>query len=344
MSEDITNLIKNCTYCQVNRPAARHEPLQPTSLPDQPWSLIGADLLDFNGSQYLVVIDYYSRFIELAYMPSTTTLAVKSKLDSFFARWGDPVTLVTDNGPQFSSSEFEEFAKEHEFQHCTSSPHFPQANGQAERAVQVAKTILRQVNPMAALKVYRATPHSSTGFSPAQLMMGRNIRTSLPTLPSQTEPRWPDSQLVWINDDKAKQAYAAAYNKRHGVRPLKELEPGDRVVTRTDKEKTWSAPGRVVNRHEAPRSYVVERDDGAIYRRNRRHIRVVPKDTPVPQRQRQVIEHYAIPPVPPRLEPVGQPNAAPVRENRIAPGNPPGIDRNMTRSGRTVRPVQRMDL
>ena len=82
----------------------------------------------------------------------------------------------------------------------------------------------------------------------------------------------------------------------------------------------------------------------SVNRRDRHHIRVVPADTPVQQRQSQVIEDNAIPPVPPRQELIEQPNAAPVMENRIEPDNPPGIDMNKTCSERTVRPVQLKDL
>ena len=97
-----------------------------------------------NGQQYMVVVDYYSRYIELVYLADTITHTVTAKLKCIFARFGIPDLLVSDNGPQFSSKEFRQFADLLGFTHQTSSPYYPQANGQSERAVQVAKTILRQ--------------------------------------------------------------------------------------------------------------------------------------------------------------------------------------------------------
>ena len=175
IGEEIIQIVQQCAHCQKYKPTTAKEPMVPTVLLDRPWQMLGVDLLDFNGQQYMVVVDYYSRYIELVYLADTITHTVTAKLKCIFARFGIPDLLVSDNGPQFSSKEFRQFADLLGFTHQTSSPYYPQANGQSERAVQVAKTILRQSDPMLALLAYRSTPHVSTGFSPAQLLMGRRI-------------------------------------------------------------------------------------------------------------------------------------------------------------------------
>ncbi|KAK5921824.1 hypothetical protein CgunFtcFv8_019149 [Champsocephalus gunnari] len=129
-------------------------------------------------------------------MPTTTSAHVILKLRATFARHGIPEQVVSDNGPQFSSDVFRGFACDMDFTHTTSSPHNPQGNGYAERAVQTAKGILRQKDPLLALMVYRSSPHSSTGVSPAELLMGRKIRTTLPTLAKNLQPKWPSRHHI----------------------------------------------------------------------------------------------------------------------------------------------------
>ena len=99
-----------------------------------------------------------------------------------FARWGLCDKITTDNGPQFSSDEFRQFANDYTFQHVTSSSGFPQSNGEAERAVQIAKKILVQDDPSLGLMTYRATPDAATGRSPAMMMTRREMETLLPCL------------------------------------------------------------------------------------------------------------------------------------------------------------------
>jgi transposase InsO family protein len=137
----------------------------------------------FKGRDYLVMIDYFSRWIEVVSLSTTTAAACISKLKDFFERFGIPIELVSENGPQFTAVEFQTFADSYGFTHVTSSPYLPNANGAAERAVQTSKRILEQEDPWIGLMIYRDTVIAATGHSPSQLMMGRHIRTTLPTLP-----------------------------------------------------------------------------------------------------------------------------------------------------------------
>ena len=93
--------------------------------------------------QYVLVIDYFSRYIEIAKLSSTSSDAIITHLTSIFARHGIPQVVVSDNGPQYSSEMFSKFASEYSFTHVTCSPKYPQYNGEAERAVRTIKSLLK---------------------------------------------------------------------------------------------------------------------------------------------------------------------------------------------------------
>jgi len=134
-------------------------------------------------STYLLVVDYYSRFIEIGRLSSLTAACVITHMKSIFARHGRPDELRTDNGPQYANAEFAAFMADWEIQHVTSSPKFPQSNGEAERAVKTIKDLLSKADdPYKALLEYRKTPLSN-GYSPGELSMGRKLQGSLPMLP-----------------------------------------------------------------------------------------------------------------------------------------------------------------
>nr|XP_050038416.2 uncharacterized protein LOC126535656 [Dermacentor andersoni] len=150
--------------------------LKPDAVPTgHPWEFLGMDLFQLNGQTFILVVDYYSRFPEVVTLRSTTAQAVIDALKSIFARHGIPQEGRSDNGPPFSSQEFAAFAASYGFNHRTSSPHYAQSNGEAERMVRTIKDLFRNSkDPYLALLRYRDTP-GVNGFSPAQLLMGRQL-------------------------------------------------------------------------------------------------------------------------------------------------------------------------
>ena len=111
------------------------EPLKPTPLPDGPWRDLAVDLMGplSPGHHLLVVVDYYSRYYEVVVVQTTTAGKVIDCLDDVFSRHGLPVSLKSDNGPQFASEEFQEYCKQNNIMHCKVTARWAQANGEVER-------------------------------------------------------------------------------------------------------------------------------------------------------------------------------------------------------------------
>ena len=216
-------------------------------------------------------MDYFSRYLEIAHLSNIRSEQVIGKLKNIFARWGVPEVLVSDNGTQFTSQNFQLFAKEYNFVQSFSSPHYPQANGEAESAVKIAKHILRQDDVFRALMAYRSTPVAATGVSPSELIMGRRMRTAMPVLSKTLKPKWPNLNTVRNRDKKTKERYRFYYDRHYSTKPLPELEEGEKVLLKLDNENKWTNSGIVKSVDHERRSCIIETPHGTI-RRNRRHI------------------------------------------------------------------------
>ena len=152
---------------------------------------VTTDLFELKGSTYLLVTDYYSRFVEVQKLSTTSSSFIVTQLKVIFARFGILGTLITVNGPQFDSQHMKEFAQAYEFQHTTTSPYYPQANALAEIMVKAVKKLLEHsADAYKALLSYKATPLAWCRYSPAELLMGRKIRTDVPQLKDNLIPKW----------------------------------------------------------------------------------------------------------------------------------------------------------
>ncbi|GAB1610332.1 uncharacterized protein K02A2.6-like, partial [Argonauta hians] len=287
LGQDLKEMIDTCRVCRENRPAQRREPLRPSPLPDRPWQKLGADLCTVENKDFLVVVDYYSLWLEVLPLRTTTANVIIRKMKQLFATHGIPEVLCSDNGPQFQCREFRDFAREYDFQQQTSSPGFPQANGEAESAVKIAKKLISQQSLDLALLSYRATPHSATRVSPAEALMGRPLKTLLPILPERLLPRAQRDERIREADHQAKQSQKTHYDRRHGVVPLTPLHCGDPVLIRTDVDRNWGSEGTVVAADPHNRSYLVN-TPGGVLRRNRRHLQHLPP-SPLKQTQSQPV-------------------------------------------------------
>ena len=179
-------MIADCEVCTQLRQLPAHAPLALWPHPPQVFYRIHIDFLGpIHNRSYLIIVDAYSKWVEAYVMgTSTSSLSVINKLYEYMARFGLPHTIVSDNGTQFTSSEFKMFCVSNGISHVTSPAYHPASNGQAESYVKVVKkgikscmlsnSNIKELNNKLCkyLFDYRNSVHSSTGSSPAQLVFG----------------------------------------------------------------------------------------------------------------------------------------------------------------------------
>ena len=120
------------------------EPLLQSALPNYPWERVASDLFELNGKTYVLVVDYYSRYIEVMQLKATNAVDVIAALKSIFSRHGIPAVLMSDNEPQYGSGAMEDFAKTYKFtSQAVQAIHKP-----TERAVKTAKRFFEHSRPV----------------------------------------------------------------------------------------------------------------------------------------------------------------------------------------------------
>ena len=159
MNADVEATVRDCLRCAEYPNKLPPEPLSPTPKLDLPFIEVGTDLVEFQSKHYILLVGYYSKFIEVDDLRDQSSSSVIQALKVQFFRHGIPEVCRGDNGPQFSCSYFKEFCHEYGINHVTSSPHCPRSNGEAERAIQTVKRLWRKTkDKQKALLDYRTTP------------------------------------------------------------------------------------------------------------------------------------------------------------------------------------------
>ena len=190
INNDLKEMVEKCDICQSQQNSTPIVQKYISEVPPHPWHTLGSDLFYFQRIDFLVVVDYFSKYLIVRKIPSSTSSAVIKELGMIFSEFGKPQIFRSDNGPCYSSQEFRFFMQNWLIEHRTSSPHFPQSNGLAESMVKVSKNLIekavRQDLPWNRLLLdYRCTPISSEIPSPAEILFGRKLRSSISILPSQ---------------------------------------------------------------------------------------------------------------------------------------------------------------
>ncbi|XP_062403787.1 uncharacterized protein K02A2.6-like [Sardina pilchardus] len=282
IDKTIEKRVKKCYPCQVVGKNAPPEELESTLLPDQPWMYLAIDLLSISEGNYLLaVIDYFSRWPEVAYMRVTSAKNVIDALEMMFQTHGYPKYLRSDNGQPFASREFHEYLTTHGITQLKGIPYWPQSNGEVERfnrtilkSVKIAKveqkdwkTVLKNF-----LFHYRTTPHTATGVSPAKLLMNRELGDKLPSFTGLS------TEFEGIQDKDAlyKLKRNIAANQRRGAKD-QGIETGDTVfcknLHKTNKldPNFETQPYEVIGKHG--NAVIVQQPNGPPRMRNAAHLK-----------------------------------------------------------------------
>ncbi|XP_037505621.1 uncharacterized protein LOC119381945 [Rhipicephalus sanguineus] len=326
MHKDVENFVASCDICQktTNRGSARKVPLERMPLVDTPFRKVAIDILcplkptTRRGNKYiLTLVDYATRFPEAIALPSIESERVAEALLKIFSRVGVPEEMLSDRGSNFTSELMSEVGRLLSLRLQTTTPYHPMANGLVEKFNGTLKKMLRRmcteqpkdwdrfIEPL--LFAYREVPQASTGFSPFELLYGRNVRGPLHIL----RELWTGSRL----EEEVKTAYqyvvdlrerlettcqiahealdqAGERYKRYYDRGAKAkiLHPGDQALLLLPTEHNklamkWKGPYTIRER-KGEVDYVVEIGDGAkTFHANmlkKYHTREPEPGTPVP--------------------------------------------------------------
>ncbi|XP_008179138.1 uncharacterized protein K02A2.6-like [Acyrthosiphon pisum] len=275
MNKDIEGVVNKCQICLKYRKTNTKEPLECSEVPDKPWQVVGTDLFYFQGKNYVLIVDYFSKFVEFVMIPKLTSSNTINAIKSNFSRHGVPETIRSDGGTQYTSEEFQKFIKEWHIKHIISSPTNAQSNGMVERHIQTIKKMLIKADEdnkdvYLTLLEYRNTPISKDLASPAEILMGRKIKGLLPIEDEKGKYVEVREKLIELQN-KQKQYYDK------NAKGLKELKEGDKVYLQKERNgKQWS-PGVIKNKIDGRRSYIVKLDKGGELWRNRRLLHKTPE-------------------------------------------------------------------
>ena len=276
INSDLKELVEKCDLCQSQQNSTAIIQKYVSEVPPHPWHMIGSDFFYFQRIDFLLVIDYFSKYLIIRKIPNSTSSAVIKELGMIFSEFGKPQIFRSDNGPCYSSQEFRFFMQNWLIEHRTSSPHYPQSNGLAESMVKVSKNpiekAVRQDLPWNQLLLdYRCTPISSEITSPAEILFGRKLRSSISILPSQVMNDRISKQRELIVKKEGK-FYTNTKDFQDRIKALP-FEAGQNVwLQNSDSRKCEEAV--IYEKCREPNSYMVEIPaTGQCFRRNSNFIK-----------------------------------------------------------------------
>ena len=278
LDADIADYVNRCKTCTQHKAKQAVQPMLPRDVPDSPWQELAADFFTHNHKEYLLIADMFSKYPFVYQISSKTAESINKKLQNLISQYGPPKRLFSDNGPPFSSKAFQRFLTSQYIDHITSSPLYPKSNGFIEWQIKTIKIALATANSSGKslddlFLSLRSTPIGRHLPSPREILHNRTKDR-----PGQP-PRPVDFEEVRNYLIAQKSMQKKHYDKRHNVRNLPELYPGQAVLFLSPADTNIYVEGTITGPSTTPRSYNIEAQ-GRTYRCNREHIQPINIDNP----------------------------------------------------------------
>ena len=264
--------VQLCPTCQAHRPTPSKVPAAPPPQPLGPGDILCTDHFELEGKDYLAFYDLFSQYPFLLSVPNKGTTAYLTCLRSVCEVSGVPRQLCSDGGGAFTAAESVRFYAEYGIDHRVSSPRYPQSNGAAESAVKYLKHLKATCGTVdelfRAILYARNTPKPGMPCSPAQIFLGRNLRTPLQPRVRQNVIPWP---TVALHRQKAFQRAHDYYDRTaHPAVPM--FVPGQQVLIHNWTTLGTKAAASVIGPAPQPRSYSLLLPSGRVTERNSRFL------------------------------------------------------------------------
>jgi transposase InsO family protein len=259
IDRDVECFVRNCQPCIVSGKSIKPQPapLKPIEWPSGPWRKIAVDIAgEFQAAPphqrfLLVTVDLYSKWPEVMFCSTITTATVTKFLTLLFSRFGLVDEIITDNGKQLVSAEFEQYLLTLGIKHCRTAFYNPQANGAVERFNRVLKDGIKagmidgctfEQAVIQTLATYRSTAQCTTGIPPAKLMYSFEVQMPLSRMRhSSVTAQQPDTAAVQKRVRLRQDQMVARHDSRQRARPI-ELSAGDFVRILLPKKDHKLAP------------------------------------------------------------------------------------------------------
>ncbi|CAI2736860.1 unnamed protein product, partial [Dicrocoelium dendriticum] len=245
MGSQIEDIGRACSRCISASKLPVRATLQSWKNPDSSWSRIHVDFAGLvEAVHFLVIVDAYSKRPEVITMQNTSANSPIFAVRHIYGQHRLPVTIVSDNGSQFTSCQFAAFCAHNRIEHVRTAPYHPQSNGQAERFVDTLKRALWKSKEEGSLNErlgrfllnYRVTPNPNTpeGKSPAEALMCRRLRITLDLLT-------PKRPLLLLSNSVMERQYNSRYGARKRICKVRDFVF---AAANQGRRNAW-IPGRV---------------------------------------------------------------------------------------------------